>query len=179
MAKKSGVRRIKHNGGLKALVKRIDAAGDLVAAAGVMGPKGQAPHGGLTNAQVGALHEYGFSFTAANGRRITVPARSFIRVPIRNARPEIKRALQRGAAIVVRGDADARQALEPVALKMQGTMQKAMSAGLEPQLAESTIERRKKPRKGHKGPRVIKPLIDTGQLRSSITSTVRRRGSSS
>lgn len=177
MAKRTTVKRIRHNGGLKGLKRRLDDASNVVAVAGILGPKGQTERGGLTTAQIGALHEYGYTFTSAAGNRISVPARSFVRLPIREAGPRLKKMLARGAAKVA-GGSEAAAELEKVALFAQGVMQKAISKGLAPPLAESTIARRKGPRRGHSGPRVIKPLLDTGQLRSAITSAVRwKRGS--
>lgn len=168
------IKRVKRQGGLVALASRLDTASQYEVLAGVRGTRGQAPHangGGLTVAEIGALHEYGFSFTAADGSTHSVPARSFVRAPIRAARADIDAALVKAGQAVAQG-ADPKRALAPVALRVQGLMQRAIADGIAPPLAESTEARRKGPRAGHTGPRVFTPLIDTGQLRAAITAEV-------
>ena len=71
----------------------------------------------------------------------------------------IARAVRSGAPI---SDADRRGVLEKLGLKMRGEIQARISDGIEPPLQERTIIR--------KGSST--PLIDTGQLRSSIDYTV-------
>lgn len=168
------IKRVRRQGGLVALASRLQEASQYEVLAGVRGVRGQAPHAngdGLTVAEIGALHEYGYTFTASDGSKHTVPARSFVRAPIRAAEAEIEAALAKAGQQVVQG-MEPKRALGAVALRVQGIMQKAVADGLSPPLAESTVARRKGPRAGHSGPRVIKPLIDTGQLRAAITAEV-------
>lgn len=101
-------------------------------------------------AVVAAAHEFGLG----------VPLRSWLRTPLDEMTPELRKMIARVARQVVAGELSAETALERVGMWTQGQLQKRMSAGLPvKRLSPVTIAR-----KGSS-----KPLIDTGQLRSSIT----------
>lgn len=132
---------------------------------GVFGEKGDKPHksedGGppLTMAEIAELHEFG----------IGVPERSFIRSYVDSHNAQIMRVfLEQMKAAMVRSirtgkpitDAEKKKILDRVGLKMVGDIQGRISAGdIQPPLDEKTVAR--------KGSSI--PLIDTGQLRSSIS----------
>lgn len=125
---------------------------------------------GLSVLEVGTFHEFGLG----------VPRRSFIRDWYsENQEPSAKR-LRVCAELVVSGKRSAVGAAELLGLWAQGSIQARITAGPSDwaPLAASTIKR-----KGYQSPtfkdgtvaRVTpsaKALIDTGQLRSSITFTV-------
>lgn len=117
---------------------------------------GESYEGGLTVAEVGAIHEFG-------APDADVPRRSFLRGYFDEQQDDITDKLTRaGQAVLVRG-ADPQAAYEAVGLTMAGEVQARISAGIDPPNKESTIAR-----KGSS-----KPLIgETGQLRSSITAKV-------
>src|SRR5699024_4023822 len=103
-----------------------------------------------------AAHEYGLG----------VPLRSWLRSPIDARIKDIRKRQQRLARKVVAGKMTADMALERLGLWLTGEIKKAMSAGLPVKpLDQETIDRK----------RSSKPLIDTGQLRSSITHEVVRK----
>jgi len=105
---------------------------------------------------VAAAHEYGLG----------VPLRSWLRSPIDARIKDIRKRQQRLARKVVAGKMTADMALERLGLWLTGEIKKAMSAGLPVKpLDQETIDRK----------RSSKPLIDTGQLRSSITHEVVRK----
>lgn len=108
----------------------------------------------LTVAEVAAINEFGAP--AAN-----VPRRSFLRDYFDEQSGEITELLTRAGQAVYRG-MDPAAAYEAVGLSMVGAIQARISAGIDPPNAEATIAR-----KGSS-----KPLIATGQLRSSIESKV-------
>lgn len=151
-------------GGLKGLRQRVEAANRVEVVAGIVGPNASKVHGdsGFTMAALGTAHEFGFSTDTT-----TVPARSFVRAPVRSNQARIQQALAKAGRKVMEGGDPARE-LGRVGLLAEGIMKKAMSDGIPPPLAESTIARRKS--------NSTKPLVDTGQLRGAITSVVRRKG---
>lgn len=118
---------------------------------------------GISNATLGYLHEYGSP--ASN-----IPARPFLRPGIAVALPAIEARLRAGALRALRAapEADvAGRTLHGVGLLAQNRVRAYINAGVNPPLSPVTIHRRRTrkvaPRTG------TVPLIDTGQLRSSIT----------
>jgi hypothetical protein len=104
-------------------------------------------------ALVAAAHELGLG----------VPLRSWLRTPIDTMRPEIEKRLRMLAQKVAHGDLTVDGALEQLGLWLVGELQKGIAAGLPvTPLAPATIAK-----KGSS-----KPLIDTGQMRSSISHEV-------
>jgi hypothetical protein len=109
-----------------------------------------------TIAEVGAFHEFGLG----------VPQRSFIRAWADENDGVNKKRLRKIADAVVSGHISSpRQGLERFGLLAVGEIQRRMADGIEPALDERTVKQ--------KGSSV--PLIDTGQLRSSITHRVERK----
>lgn len=136
---------------------------------GVLAERGAMPHEAgagskiskvPTVVEIAAIHEFGLG----------VPERSFVRAYIDEnegrirqmllalMRGAIERALTQGRAGKI-DDTARRGVLSKLGMKMVGEIQQRISRGIAPALAESTIAR--------KGSST--PLIDTGQLRSSIT----------
>jgi hypothetical protein len=132
---------------------------------GVLGPKATAVHKnsdkGETVAQIAASHELG----------IGVPERSFLRRTADENRAAYMTAIKNGLRATLQYNMKARKiwnplksvALRRVALKVEGDVKKRIADGITPPNARSTIRK-----KGSS-----KPLIDSGQLRASITSAVR------
>lgn len=128
---------------------------------GVFGEKGAEEHDGtsLTMAEIAELHEWG----------IGVPERSFIRSYIDAKDAEIMRAFLGQMKLAMRHavqtgkpitDAQKMQILDRMGLKMVGDIQGRISnAEITQDLEDETIRR--------KGSSIA--LIDTGQLRSSIS----------
>lgn len=111
----------------------------------------------LTNSEIGAIHEFG-SFSRG------IPARSFLRMPISTKGkeilkqiPDVSEQLSEGTGVVV--------ILKQLGISCMGIVQMAFASrgfGQWPPNTPATISR-----KGSS-----QPLIDTGQLRRSITSRV-------
>jgi hypothetical protein len=108
----------------------------------------------LTLIEVAVFNEFGLG----------VPERSFIRGYVDEKENETKELVRKLAERILAGKMTKDQALDLLGLKVQGGMQKRIADGIEPANAPSTIAR--------KGSST--PLIDTGQLRSSITYKVRK-----
>ncbi len=119
---------------------------------GIQGAEAAAPHHGteLTTAEVGAIHEFGLG---------NCPERSFLRSTFDVNRDAYLDLLRRMGQQIVKGAMTPAQALELLGQKFVGDIQGRIAEGIDPPLAPSTI--------AAKGSST--PLIDTGQLRSSIT----------
>lgn len=140
--------------GANALMRELDKDGEV--RVGIMGREAREQKdgdgsGGLTVAEVGSFHEFGLG----------VPRRSFLRDTVDQKETRIRSALKQVAARVGRG-APLELELERIGLQIQGIIQDRISQSIPPPLAPETIRRKKS----------SVSLIDTGQLRSSITYAV-------
>lgn len=143
--------------GYAALVSRVYALDSPKVSIGIHEQEGAEEHAeaGMTVVALGAIHEFGLG---------NVPERSFIRAWFDENQDRAKEALRRLMVSVVEGKRQPQQALELFAQWALGEMQKRMAEGIPPALQPETL--RKKTREGKTGE---KPLIDTGQLRSSLS----------
>lgn len=147
--------------GYDALVKRFYALDDAPAIdVGVLEAEGSKDHeggGGVTVLDVAIWNEFGTE---------DIPERSFLRAwfdeNVTKARELVRRLLEN----VVVGKRKLAEVPEVLGATFVGQIQKRISAGIAPENAPSTIAQ-----KGSD-----KPLINKGQLRSSITHRARSRG---
>ena len=141
--------------GANALTRRFAAnEAGLTVKVGMLA-KAQEPHeggGDLTVADIGTIHEFGLG----------VQQRSFIRGWYDENQEENKRIVSVLQKQVLRGEVTQPVALNRFGLKCVGDIQRRIVAGIEPPLAQSTIDK--------KGSST--PLVDTGQLRASISHEV-------
>lgn len=143
-------------------------------------PDEEADHGPMTNATLGYIHEFGSP--AAN-----IPARPFLIPGVKDGRKQYENRLKKAAQLALDGNTSGVEAQLSMAGQEARDAVKAKinSGGFEP-LADATLRRRAaKGRKGAAaelasrragnapGTDLAKPLIDTGQLRNSITYVVR------
>lgn len=137
--------------GLKALMVRLKGAKNIALTVGVHGPEGAAAHGeGLTVVQLATIHEFGLGHN---------PPRSFIRSWFEENQAANTDNLRKIGAAVLEGKFTADQGLERAGVLFVAQIQSRMAAGIPPPLSKKYADR--------KGSTV--PLIDTGQLKSSIT----------
>lgn len=142
---------------LDELVRRIEA-GKATVSIGVHAEDASRvdPGSGLTNVQLAHIHEYGTEH---------LPARSFVRAPLRENKQKYK-AL--GATLMrkyVKGEVRTLQAaIMPLGVMMLGDMQARLLRGIAPPLMHDTVEGKK--RKGYPRPHVA--LYATGSLYASI-----------
>lgn len=145
---------VKDNGAKALLARAHKLAAGRVVRVGVLddAPKreGDGGTGSQSLLEVAAQHEFGA------GR---IPQRSFIRGTVEAKGAEIADLQVSLAGRVLKGKLDPDQALEQLGAKVVGMVQTRIAAGIAPALHPDTIEK--------KGSST--PLIDTGQLRSSIT----------
>jgi hypothetical protein len=119
----------------------------------------------ITNAVIGYLMEHGSPSQ-------NLPARPFLVPGVRNAMPDVRKRLRAAATTALSGRPDAvDKALHAVGLVAVNSVRKKITDGPFMPLAPSTIAQRQA--RGRTGDR---PLIDTGQLRQSITYVIRKRG---
>lgn len=122
----------------------------------------------IDNATLGYIHEFGAP--AAN-----IPARPFLIPGIQSATDRIGKRLQRAAEAAMDGDGDEVDAqYDAAGIIAQNAVRRRITDGPFVPLKPATLaarKRRKPPRTGEK------PLLDTGQLRRSITYVVRTRKS--
>lgn len=109
------------------------------------------PGATLTIGEIGEIHEFGLG---------SVPRRSFLAGWVDEKQDELRNVTRAGAKALVSGSITSPlQFLNQVGAWAVGSIQRRMSENIPPPLAPATIKR--------KGSSVA--LIDTGQLRSSIT----------
>ena len=120
--------------------------------------------GPIGNAALGYLHDTG---SPANN----IPARPFMGPGIAEGKSEITRQFRKAGDAAMRGDkAGVLAGLTGAGIAAENAVKKKITEGPFVPLSEKTIKARQ--RRGRTG---IKPLIDTGQLRRSITHVLRTR----
>jgi phage gpG-like protein len=117
----------------------------------------------INNAQIGFIQEFG---SPANN----IPARPFLIPGVTSVKERIAEELERGARSALTGTPVLDEAFHRVGLVAQNAVRAKINNGPFAPLAESTITQRLA--RGRTG---TKPLIDTGQLRNSITYAVRNK----
>ena len=134
----------------------------------------------VNNAQLGYIHEYG---SPANN----IPARPFLIPGVNKAKNKIESQLKTAAKAALNRDLKTiEKSLDNAGLSAQNSVRTEINSGDFQELALSTLKARA--RKGRKGAQAeidsraegnlpsnenARPLIDTGQLRNSITYVVR------
>lgn len=138
--------------GLNNLVKAL--SNNKVVKVGILGNKTNRQEGKLTNAFIGAVNEFG---SVSNN----IPPRSFLRMPIHRGSEVIIKEAKKGSESLVK-DGNMIQVLKSIGVSCIKEIQNAFATrgfGRWPKNAEITKLRKKS----------SSPLIDTSQLRKSIT----------
>lgn len=118
----------------------------------------------LGNAAIGYIHETGSPIN-------NLPARPFLVPGVEKALPAATAKLKSGATKALDGQRDAGdKSMHAAGLIAQNSVRATINAGVSPPLAPSTLAGRR--RRGRTG---TVPLIDTGQLRNSITYVIRNK----
>lgn len=143
-------------------------------------PDEDADQGPMTNATLGYIHEYG---SPANN----IPARPFLIPGVKDAREDTEKRLKKAAQMALDGNLGGVDAqLSMAGQEARDSVKAKINSGDFIPLADATL--RARARRGRKGAAaelasrragnspgtdLAKPLIDTGQLRNSITYVVR------
>lgn len=138
--------------GWNAIVRNVGKMDGKKVAVGVFG--GGRSDTDLTNSELAAIHEYGTD---------RIPARSFLGGTLAATGRDLDAMIKAQKRKVEDGELSVDQALNRIGAKHAADVQEFISAGIDPPNAAATVEL-----KGSS-----KPLIDTGQLRQSITHEVR------
>lgn len=113
--------------------------------------------GDITLAGIGAVHEFGTDRAGPNNSTV-IPSRSFLRSEVDQRARLYGDELRKAVGKVIDGGNLERE-LRVVGVLAASNVRRRIRAGIAPELAESTVER-----KGSS-----KPLIDTGRLIGSIS----------
>jgi len=158
MARRSTV--IVRDLGYSQIVEDLNAAGEIFITVGIHGEQGERKEGDpATNVLIGSVHEFG---SPSRG----IPQRSFIRSTMDEERERIGTLTAKAMDRVASGQLSAAQALGAVGQFAQTKIQQKITKLREPPNAPATIAQ-----KGSSN-----PLIDTGQMRASITHVVHNVG---
>ena len=111
---------------------------------------------GFSLVDLAVVHEYG----SKDGR---IPCRSFIRSTCDAKRADHTKLVTQLQSKIIDGKLGMKQALTQFGEVVSKDMVQTINRGIEPQLAEATVRRKKS----------SKALIDTGRLKGSITHEVR------
>jgi hypothetical protein len=150
--------------GWKALRERVHKLGDTgaICRIGVQGPLAAANHQNarISVAQIANVHEFGKRIWQPKRQRmLVIPERSFLRATVDIYQEAIAKREAAFAYGVLIGKFDLRTALEAFGMYVVGLIQQRIADRIDPPNKPYTIAK--------KGSDV--PLIDKGQLRSSIT----------
>lgn len=132
--------------------------------------------GPVTNAGLAYIHDNG-------SPEQNIPARPFMAPGVAAAREQIIGRMRAGALKALDGNADAVEKVQhSVGMIAMRAIQKRITDGPFAPLAPLTVKRRMaralKTGKLKFGPVILRPLIDTGQLRRAINYVIRRKGQS-
>jgi len=148
----SKFKRKKINGGVEALKKRVKTPGTVDV--GII-DAGKHPSGDITVAGIGFVHEFGTA---------TIPERSFIRSTIKGRKKDII-SLQKGSLKKIsNGSINVKTGLGLIGEFLSAAIKEKIVAINSPPNTPATIAK-----KGSSN-----PLIDTGQLKNSITYKVNK-----
>ncbi|MCA8492563.1 hypothetical protein [Burkholderia arboris] len=119
----------------------------------------------LSNAEIGYIQETG---SPANN----IPARPHLVPGVQDARPKFEPQLQKGVEAALDGDLEqVQRRLNMAGIAAQNSVRAKVNSNISPQLAESTLEARRR-----RGITRENTLVDTGQYRNSITYVIRKTG---
>lgn len=145
--------------GAKSLLARVFAPSHPVVRVGVLDDAPARRSDGddpspMTNLEVAVVQEFG-------APEAHIPPRSFIRGGIDASGEVLGKTMESQGRLALAGKITEEVGLERIGMKAVACCQRHMAEGIPPPLSPVTIERRE-----HGG---TKPLVDTGQLKSSIT----------
>lgn len=147
----NSIKRIKHNGGIEGLRKRLKKDGNV--SVGII-DAGKHPSGDITVAGIGHSHEFGLG----------VPERSFMRTTIQEKKRQIVALQKKLLKKMIEGKMKVEVALGLIGEFVSDAISQKIVSISDPPNTPETIAR-----KGSSN-----PLVDTGQMKNSITYEVNR-----
>ena len=153
----ASVKIIDNDRGLNKLLLRVRKLDGAQVSVGIQGAEAsEVREGGITNAEVGTIHEFG-------APRAGIPQRSFERSTFDEKRKKYERALEKGAAKIANGSKSTRAVLFELGERARSDMIAKINSNIPPPLKPQTIARKQDDL----------ALVDFGILRGSITSVVK------
>ena len=144
---------------LKQVMKRAEQLNQLQLVVGIPNDEtSREDSGEITNAELGVIHEWG---APEKG----IPERSFMRSTMSEERENLGRLSKTQIALCLEGNTSPHDVFATIGAYLQGKIVDKITDGEFVPNNENTVKR-----KGSS-----KPLIDTGQLRASITYEVREK----
>lgn len=145
----------------------IKAISDIAKKDVLVGIPDSAPdreEGPLSNAQIGYILETG---SPANN----LPARPFLVPGVQDVQEQCADRLERAADAALNGSKQAAERqLTSAGLIAENSVKRKINSNIQPKLADSTLEARRR-----RGVTRESTLVDTGQLRNSVTHVVRNK----
>lgn len=145
-----------HNGGVRGLIERMKALGKKQVYIGVPASKDSIHEGGINMATLLAVHTLG---APSKG----IPQRDALRPPLINNKDKYVQLMATGFANALADGTDPNIVYEKIGIVASDDVKAYFLDGSFKELNEATVER-----KGSS-----KPLVDTGEMRNSITYEVR------
>lgn len=137
--------------GARALARRTKKGKGIVKV-GIIDPKNRTDDSDLNTAEIGFVHEFGSKDGA-------IPERSFIRSTLSEEQKDIGALTKRLYRAILRGRMDSKKALGLLGADVADKISQKIVAIRSPANSPETIARK----------RSSNPLVDTGQLKNSIT----------
>jgi len=164
---KTGLTIVRDN--LAKVSKAIDALGRSRVMVGVPADKAARKDGPINNAALAYIMETG-------APEVNIPARPFMKPGVATVQPEIATRLKKAGEFALEGRGDAvNRELHRVGAVARDAIKAKITDGPFVPLKPATIAARKNKRKSRNNTDV-KPLIDTGALRASISYVIRDEG---
>lgn len=149
------------------VLKGIRLLDDESVYVGIPEKKDARTKGKINNAYLGATQEFG-------SPKHNIPARPFLVPGVRDSEKRVRPQLRKAADAAMEGHhSEVMRRFNSAGMIAQNVVRAVINRGIAPPLKKSTIAARK--RRGRTG---AKPLIDTGQLRNSITYVIRKKNRS-
>lgn len=140
---------------IRSKLEQYAKAGQKTVTVGIHSDAGEHPDAGITNAQLGALLNYGNPNNKLYGNPAPIPARPWLIPGVQSGKQDIIDTVAHGVSNAI----PAKQILEQMGAFAAGAVQQYMTDLQQPPNSAYTIAQ-----KGSSN-----PLIDTGALRASVT----------
>jgi len=149
---------------MAAVIKAISELSKKDVLVGIPDSAPEREEGPISNAQIGYILDKGSP--AKN-----IPARPWLVPGVQDAQAECAERLKKGASAVLSGNrAGADAALTAAGLTAEMAVKAKINSNIQPELAESTLDARRR-----RGVTRENTLVDTAQLRNSVTHVVRSK----
>jgi len=149
---------------MAAIIKAVSDLSRKDVLVGIPDSSPERKEGPISNAQIGYILDKGSP--AKN-----IPARPFLVPGIHDVQAQCADRLKKGATAALSGNpAGADAALTAAGLTAEMSVKAKINSNIQPELAESTIEARRR-----RGVTRENTLVDTAQLRNSVTHVVRSK----